>query len=130
MAQEIIGRAGHSVSRGVAASHQKKEGFSNKRLSCWDLVVPIGVRLKQKVEDRIPTVICLSYTFLAARLDLMDPFCALLAARKLSSAVCSPGERFLTDLNLAYPGTTFSASDGGKLRAILFRIEKCLVSHM
>lgn len=81
MGREIIGRPGGSVSRDVTASHQEEEGFINKLLSCRDLIILIGIRLKQKVENRVSAVIGLRNTFLAASLDVMDPLCALLAAR-------------------------------------------------
>ena len=82
MVQQIIGRAGHRVSRAVAASHQKQEGFINKLLNRRDLVALVGIRLKQKVEHRVPAVFGLSGTFLASRRDLLDPLCALLTVRQ------------------------------------------------
>lgn len=81
MGQEKIGRPGGSDSRGITTSDREEEGFINKLLSCRNLIILVGIRLKQKVEDRVPAVFRLSNTFLAACLDLMDPLCALLAAR-------------------------------------------------
>ena len=81
MVQKIKGRASERVSRGVAASNQKEEGFIDKLLFRGDLIVLIRVRLQQKVENRVPAIFGLSNTFLASRLDLINPFGALLATR-------------------------------------------------
>ena len=77
--QKIKGRASDRVSRGVAASHQKQEGFINKLLNRGDLIALIRIRLKQKVKDRVAAIFGLSDTFLASRLDLSNPLGALLA---------------------------------------------------
>ena len=77
--QKIISRASDGVSRGVAPSHQKQEGFIDKLLNRRDLVALIRIRLKQKVENRVSPIFGLSNTFLAPRLDLVNPFGALLA---------------------------------------------------
>ena len=95
------GRASDSVSRGIAASNQKEEGFIDKLLSRRDLIVLIRVRLKQKVENRVPAIFSLSNAFLASRLDLINPLGALLATRQLGFAVWSPPEDSFTDLKLA-----------------------------
>ena len=88
MVQQIVGRASDGIGRSVAASHQKQEGFIDKLLNCWDLIALFGISLKQKVEYRVPAVFGLSNTFLASRVDVVDPLRALLGVRQLGSAVC------------------------------------------
>lgn len=81
LVQKIEGRAGDRVSRGVTASNKKQEGFIDKLLNRGDLVALIRIWLKQKVEDCVAAVFGLSDTFLASRLDLVNPLSALLATR-------------------------------------------------
>ena len=77
--QKIVSRASDRVSRGVAPSHQKQEGFIDKLLNRGDLIALVWTRLKQKVENRVPPIFGLSDTFLASRFDLINPVSALLA---------------------------------------------------
>lgn len=79
--QKIISRASDRVSRGVAPSYGKEESFIDKLLNRGHLKALFRIRLKQKVENRVPPIFGLSDTFLASRLDLINPVGALLATR-------------------------------------------------
>ena len=130
MFQQVVSQIGEGTGCGVAAGHQKEEGFINKMLVLWDLVASLQIRLKEKVEHRVSAVFGLCKTFLASRLDPLYPLRTLLVVRQFIVHICFLRFVFLANLKLIYPGATISASDKGKLRAIFCRIGKCLASPM